>query len=164
MIPPYWLFGAHLRILQDGLQTHAAYDLIEGFFPEGTQTPLHLHTKYDELIYVLEGVFSIYTHNGMVKLSAGEHILVPQNTPHVMAASGKKANRALYIASPSGFAKLLRLVGIPDLADGLPPGQPNDMGLFIELSQESGDIILGSPGALPLVIQTDDFKKNQASY
>ena len=156
MIPPYWLFGAHLRILLDEQQTHATYDLIEGFFPEGTQTPLHLHTKYDELIYILEGAFTLYTHNGMVTLSAGEHILVPRNTPHVMAASSKSANRALYIASPSGFAKLLRLVGIPDLTQGLPPGQPNDMGLFIELSKESGDIILGSIGALPLVTKADD--------
>jgi quercetin dioxygenase-like cupin family protein len=160
MIPPYWLFGIHLRILLDEQQTHEAYDLIEGFFPEGTQTPLHLHTKYDELIYVLEGAFSVYTHNGMVTLSPGEHVFIPQNTPHVLAASSKSANRALYIASPSGFAKLLRMAGIPDLAEGLPPGQPNDMGLFIELSKESGDIILGSPGALPLVTKTDESGQN----
>jgi mannose-6-phosphate isomerase-like protein (cupin superfamily) len=160
MIPSYWLFGINLRILLDEQQTHAAYDLIEGFFPEGTQTPLHLHTKYDELIYILEGVFSVYTHDGMVTLSVGEYIFVPQNTPHVIASSGKNANRALYIASPSGFAKLLRLVGIPVLAESIPPGQTNDMGLFIELSKESGDIILGSPGALPLVTKTDELKKN----
>ncbi len=155
MLPPYWLFGTHLRILLDEEQTHASYDLIEGYFPEGTQTPLHLHTKYDELIYVLEGTFSVYTNSGEVRLMPGEHILVRQNTPHVLAAYGNRYNRALYITSPSGFAKLLRQVGIPDLAEGMLPGQPNNMGLFIELTKESGDIILGMPGALPLVTKTD---------
>ncbi len=78
MNPPYWFFGARLRILADGPQTESRYDLIEGDFPAGTETPLHLHTKYDELIYVREGEFTVYTDAGTVVLAPGESVFVPQ--------------------------------------------------------------------------------------
>ena len=149
MTTPYWLFGTHLRILVDEHQSSSQYDLIEGRFPVGTETPLHLHSKYDEMIFVLEGAFTVYTTTEVVTLTPVNHIFVPQITPHVVTASSHSVNRALTIASPSGFGKLIRTVGIPEAADGIPPGQPNDMGLFIQLSEETGDVILASPGARP---------------
>jgi quercetin dioxygenase-like cupin family protein len=151
MNPPYWFFGARLRILADGQQTKSCYDLIEGDFPAGTETPLHLHTKYDELIYVREGEFTVYTDAGTVVLAPGASFFVPRNTPHVVEASGRASNLALTIASPGGFATLIRAVGIPDVTEGIPPGQPNDLGLFIEHSGKSGDIIQGAPGARPVL-------------
>lgn len=149
MTTPYWLFGTNLRVLTDEQQTYSQYDIIEGRFPAGTETPLHVHTKYDEFLYVLEGIFTVYTDTGTVTLLPGQHIFIPRNTPHVVAAIGQTINRGLTIASPSSFGKLIRTVGIPDTEDNLPPDIANDMGLFIQLSEETGDIILGSPGARP---------------
>ena len=147
----YWLFGTQLSILADEQQTNSTYDLIEGSFPAHLETPLHLHSKYSEGIYVLEGEFTVYTDTGAATLTPGEFIFVAPNIPHVIAASGKKVNRALTVASPSGFGKLIRSVGIPGNGTSLPPDTPNDMGLFIELSKDTGDLILGSPGARPVL-------------
>lgn len=149
MNPTYWFFGTRLRILADERQTESRYDLVEGDFSAGTQTPLHLHTRYDELIYVQEGEFTLYTDAGTVVLAAGESFLVPRNTSHVVEASGPRSNRAVTIASPSGLARLVRTVGIPEETAGVPPPAPNDMGLFIQLSGETGDVIQGAPGARP---------------
>jgi len=149
MSQTFWLFGTHLRILADGHQIESAYDLIEGQFPPNMETPLHLHTKYAEHIYVLEGEFTVYLGKEKITLTPGEHFLISPNTPHVVAASSKQINRALTIASPSGFAKLIRNIGIPGTDAVQAPDTPNDMGLFIEFSRESGDVILGSPGARP---------------
>lgn len=149
MSQTFWLFNAHLRILADEHQTNSSYDLIEGQFPAHIESPLHLHAKYSELIYVLEGKFTIYTATEEIRLEAGNHYFIYPNMPHVVGASGEKVNRALTIASPSGLAKLILAVGIPANNAILPPLTPNDMGLFIELSQETGDVILGSPGARP---------------
>ena len=149
MSQTFWLFGTYLRILADEHQTNSAYDLIEGQFPANMETPLHLHTKYAEQIYVLEGEFTVYLNKEIVTLIPGEYLFILPNTPHVVAASGKQVNRALTIPSPSGFAKLVRSVGIPGTDATQPPYTPNDMGLFIELSKETGDVILGSPGARP---------------
>jgi hypothetical protein len=48
MPPTLWLFGTRLTILADHTTTGGQYDLIEGYFPSGTQTPLHRHTHYSE--------------------------------------------------------------------------------------------------------------------
>ncbi len=150
MEPPYWFFGTHLRLLNDEHQTGSGYDLIEGRFPTGTETHLHLHTRYDELIYVLEGTFTVYTNAGKATLDPGEHIFVPRNTPHTVAGTGPATNRSLTITSPGGFANLVRTVGIPDLTEGIPPDHSNDIGLFLRLTQETGDVIQGTPGARPV--------------
>jgi quercetin dioxygenase-like cupin family protein len=153
MTSPYWFFGTHLRLLTDEHQTGSGYDLIEGRFPPATETHLHLHTQYDEFIYVLEGSFTVYTNAGKATLSQGEHIFVPRNTPHSVVSTGQVTSRSLTITSPGGFASLVRKVGIPHLADGNPPRRSNDVGLFLQLTQETGDVILGTPGARPLLRQ-----------
>ncbi len=150
MNPPYWLFGAHLRILAEEQLNHAPYDVIEGYFPPGTETPLHLHTRYDELIYVLNGAFTIYTDSDPVTLTAGGHLFIPRNRPHVVVSTGEAVNQALTVASPGGLATLIRTVGIPDLYEGIPPGQGNDLGLFVQLAHQVGDVILGATGARPV--------------
>ena len=157
MTTPYWLFGTNLSILIDEQQTHSQFDVIEGRLPAGTETPLHLHTKYDEFLYVLEGIFTVYTDSGTWTLEAGQHIFIPRNTPHVVAAIGLTINRGLTIASPSAFGKLIRTVGIPETDDKIFPYTANDMGLFIQLSEETGDIILGSPGARPTLKKKTDI-------
>lgn len=150
----YWLFGAKLTILLDEVQTQARYDLIEASFPDGTETPLHLHSAYNEVMYVLEGEFTVYMECGETVMAAGQQILVPKNAPHVVAAFGNPINRALTIASPSGYARLIRTVGIPVTAASMPRIPSNDMGLFVQQSHELGDMILGSHGARPVLRKT----------
>jgi mannose-6-phosphate isomerase-like protein (cupin superfamily) len=148
MTTPYWFFETHLRVLHDAQQSGCGYDLVEGRFPPGVETPPHLHTRYDELLYVLEGAFSVYTSTGTVTLAAGEHLFVPCHTPHVVAGTG--TNRALTIAAPGGLAAMVRAIGIPDETEGISPGHSNDMATFLRLTQEAGDLILGVPGARPV--------------
>lgn len=151
MAQPYWLFGTHVTILADEQQTNKQYDLVEGRFSPGAETPPHLHTKYSELIYVLEGEFTVYTDTGVATLADGGHIFIPMNTPHSVVGSGEGLNRAITVASPSGFANLIRSVGTPGSFDSLPPDQSNQMGLFMKLSEEIGDVLLGPPGTRPQV-------------
>ena len=150
MTTPYWFFETHLRVLAEAGQTGSRFDLIEGRFPPGVQTHLHLHTRYDEAVYVLEGTFTVYTDAGSVTLRPGEHFFIPRHTPHVVAGTGRGTNRSLTVASPGGFAKLVQAVGIPDVTEGIPPGHSNDVGTFLRLTQETGDVILGAPGARPV--------------
>ncbi len=148
MASPYWFCGTHLRLLVDEYQTGSGYDLIEGRFPPGVET--YRQTRYDELICVPEGNFTVYTNTGKATLAPGESIFIPRNTPHVVMSTGEDANQALTIASPGGFGQLIRRVGIPDLYEGIPPGQANDLGLFVEWAHEIGDVIIGAPGARPV--------------
>ncbi|RZJ23639.1 MAG: cupin domain-containing protein [Acinetobacter sp.] len=145
----FWLFGTELRILDDERDTEGRYDLIEGILAPGVETPVHLHSKYSEKIYVLEGEFTIYTPNSAVKASVGMSIFIPANTPHVVSAGENSINRALTIASPSGFAKLIREVGTPSSPGNKPVERADTTDRFLQLSKSIGDILLSPPGDRP---------------
>ena len=77
MAQSFWLFGSRLNIIADHTTTKGQYDLIEGYFPPGTQTPLHRrHTRYSEQLYVLEGEFTVWAGENKFVLSAGESFLI----------------------------------------------------------------------------------------
>jgi quercetin dioxygenase-like cupin family protein len=143
MTESFWLFGTCLTILADRTITEGQYDLIEGYFPPGSQTPPRRHTRYSEQLYVLEGEFTVWASDEKIELSTGETFLIPVGTPHVVAAIDDRPARGLVIASPSAFARLITTVGTQERAD-----IPN-MELFDRISAEIGDEILGPPGTLP---------------
>jgi quercetin dioxygenase-like cupin family protein len=143
----YWLFGTRLSILTDRAQTGSGYDLIEGWFSPGTQTPPHRHTAYSEHLYVLEGEFTVWVGKRKAVLRPGDDVFIPTGTPHVVAATGAGPGRALVVASPSGFARLITETGTPD--EGGPPSTATDMEVFLRVSAEVGDELLGPPGTLP---------------
>jgi quercetin dioxygenase-like cupin family protein len=143
MTQSLWLLGSRLNIIADHTTTDGQYDLIEGYFPPGTQTPLHRHTRYSEQLYVLEGEFTVWAGEDTFILKAGESFLIAPYTPHAIAVLSDRPARGLVIAAPSGFARLIAAVGTVDETE-IP-----DLALFERISAEIGDEILGSPGALP---------------
>lgn len=143
MTQSFWLLGTHLTILADRTTTDGKYDLIEGYFRPGTQTPPHRHTRYSEQIYVLEGEFTVWVGKNKVVVGTGESVLIPMGTTHVVAALGDKPARGLVVAAPSAFAQLIEATGT------LNENEAPDMALFNRISTEIGDEILGVPGDLP---------------
>lgn len=143
MTESFWLFGTCLTILADRTTTVGKYDLLEGYFPPGTQTPPRRHTRYCEQIYVLEGEFAVWMEDRKLELSVGETIVIPVGIPYVFAAIGDEPARGLVIAAPSAFARLVATVGTQARAD-IP-----DRELFDRICAEIGDEILGPPGTLP---------------
>jgi hypothetical protein len=65
-----------------------------------------------------------------------------------VAVTGDGPGRALAIASPSGFARLIMGAGAPDTGSA-PPAGPPDMALYARIEREIGDETLGPPGARP---------------
>ena len=144
-----WLLGTRLSVLADQANTGGRYDLIEGWFSPGTRTPPHRHSAYAEQLYVLDGEFTVWAGGRKVVLRPGDDLLIPAGTAHVVAATGDGPGRALLVASPSGFARLVTEVGTPDEGGEVPPSAAPDMDLFRRVSAELGDEMLGPPGALP---------------
>lgn len=143
MMESFWFFGSHLTILADRTTTVGHYDLIEGYFPPGSQTPLHRHTRYWEHLYVIEGEFTVWAGRNKLVLSTGENFLIPVGIPYVVGALGDYPARGLVFAAPSAFARLITTVGTQEKKE------TPDMELFERISAEIGDEILGPPGTLP---------------
>jgi uncharacterized RmlC-like cupin family protein len=98
---------------------------------------------------VLDGEFTVWTGGREAVLRPGDSLIIPAGTAHVVAATSGGPARALVIASPSGFARLITEVGTPVGGDGMPPSALPDLEPFLRVSAELGDEILGPPGALP---------------
>jgi quercetin dioxygenase-like cupin family protein len=136
-------------VLAGHADTGGRYDLVEGWFAPGTQTPPHRHGAYSEQLYVLDGEFTVWAGGSKAVLRPGDSSTIPAGTAHVVAATGDGQGRALVVASPSGFARLITEVGTPDDGGGARPSAPPDMERFLRVSAEIGDELLGPPGALP---------------
>jgi len=120
-----WLFNTRLSILAGHADTEGRFDLVEGCFPPGTQSPPHRHGAYAEQLYVLDGEFTVWAGGSNAVLRPGDNLVIPAGTAHVVAATGSGPGRGLVIASPSGFARLITEVGTPDGGDAVPPPHPS---------------------------------------
>ncbi len=143
MTQSLWFLDAYFRIIADHRATGGQYDLIEGYFPAGTQTPLHRHTRHSEQIYLLEGEFTAWAGEQKAVLKAGESFLIQTGIPHTVAALSSQPARMLVVAAPSGFARLIAETGTLE-REATP-----DMALMERISAEIGDEILGPPGTYP---------------
>jgi quercetin dioxygenase-like cupin family protein len=56
----YWLFGARQSVLAGQANTGGRYDLVEGWFFPGAQTPPHRHGADSGQVYVLDGAFAVW--------------------------------------------------------------------------------------------------------
>jgi quercetin dioxygenase-like cupin family protein len=144
----FWLFGTRFTVHANHEDTAGRYDLIEGNARPGFQTPLHRHTRYLEQFYVLEGEFTVWAGEQTAVLRPGDVFTIPAGTAHAVAVTGSGPARALGVASPSGFARLIMGAGTPDTG-GAPPAGPPDMALYERIQAEIGDETLSLPGSRP---------------
>ncbi|MET9147265.1 MULTISPECIES: cupin domain-containing protein [unclassified Streptomyces] len=153
-----FVLGQHLRlsILTSAEETDGRHDLSDVVLPGDAGTPLHLHTGYEERIWVVEGSLTVWAGPDTFTLRSGDFYAIPMNTPHTIKA-GPEGARSLNITSPAAFAELIRRSGTP--AHLATSETEWDMGLFQAVTEELGDIILGPPGATPADLPPADLEK-----
>lgn len=133
-------------ILTTGAETDGRYDMVEAVQRPNSATPLHLHTRYEERLYVLDGELTVWAGDTRADLRAGGFFTIELKVPH-MIESGPEGSRSLLISSPAGFAELIERTATPThLAGGAPE---LDIELFARVSAELGDVLLGPPGTKP---------------
>jgi mannose-6-phosphate isomerase-like protein (cupin superfamily) len=143
-----YALGQELRVtlLTTGEETEGRHDLTESAMAGGAATPLHLHTKYEERLWVAEGSLTVWAGEKTVTLGSGDFLAIPVNVPHAIK-SGPEGARALNISSPAGFAELIARAGTPFPL--FTTGTELDAELFMAVATELGDVVLGPPGATP---------------
>jgi mannose-6-phosphate isomerase-like protein (cupin superfamily) len=138
--------GLRATVLTTGEETGGRHDLTDTWQPGGEMTPLHLHTRYEERFWVLSGGLSVWAGDEFAELRSGDYLRVPMNVPHAVR-SGPTGCRALHISTPAGFAELIARSGTP--ARLATPETELDLELFLAVTTELGDEVLGPPGTLP---------------
>lgn len=86
----------------------SALGVVEITLHPGEEPPLHIHTREDEYLYVLEGDVSFYVGEEKYRAGAGGFVSFPRELVHTFAIESDSA-RLLVIVTPGGFERMFEL-------------------------------------------------------
>jgi mannose-6-phosphate isomerase-like protein (cupin superfamily) len=148
--PAYWSLGALFIVHVDGEETGGEFALVEAIEPPGLMTPLHVHHRESQTMFVFEGEVTVYLPGKTLVVGPGESVYKPKGVPHTYKLTSETPARLLEVEAPAGFERFVAAAG--DVARELtvPPRVENaDFTRAIALAPDYGIEILGPPGALP---------------
>ena len=117
--------GGVWTILASGQQTDRSYCLIEQRLRKGAAAAPHQHVDSDEVFYILDGEMSFLLGDRIESASKGDLVFILRGYVHVVGVDSEEAH-CLNLHRPSGFDKLVELVGTPTVEKTLPPAAFND--------------------------------------
>ena len=104
-------FGSGLMTIHaDSRDTHGGFALVEISGEPGGEPPLHVHSREDELFYVLEGELTVQRGDETLVLGPGESGFLPRQVPHTFRLTSDYARWLVYI-TPGGFEEYFRTFG-----------------------------------------------------
>ena len=107
--------------LAETRDTNGAFFLVEAMLAPGTEPPPHVHTREDELFYVLEGKFDVYVGKEAFKVETGECVFLPRFKPHAFVIRSPRL-RVLALFTPAGLEEVFRGMSTPAQRLELPTG------------------------------------------
>lgn len=99
--------------------TNGAYSISEDITPAGQGVPPHVHSREDEMFYVLEGDYEFHCGDRSFKGSKGVTVHLPRNIPHAFKNTGTTAGKILVFLVPGGMEKVWEELSL------MPPGPPS---------------------------------------
>ncbi|WP_433575637.1 cupin domain-containing protein [Nocardia brasiliensis] len=115
-----WAFGCLIVWHQLGETTGGVLSVAEMVVPRGSEAPIHLHSREDELCFVLEG--EVTMHRGLDRIAAGPgtSVWLPRGIQHGFRVHTDTA-RVLHQYTPAGIEKAHRAFGTAATGRVLPP-------------------------------------------
>ena len=115
-----WWFGGLAVLKATATDTGGLMSIIEVTEPAGMEAPLHVHYRYDEGFWILEGDATFEVGDLTIEASAGDYVFGPRNIPHRYTV-GDRGCRMLYIMVPGGMEEVIRATSEPAPSHTLPP-------------------------------------------
>jgi quercetin dioxygenase-like cupin family protein len=142
-----WFLGMLATIKSSTQTTDGAVAVMEQLAPQGSGSPLHVHSREDEWFYVIEGELTFWVGGVTSVAPAGSFVFGPKGIPHTFTVSSERA-RFLLVVEPAGFEAFVRSLGEPAQRLEIPPAptSPPDLHAMTALAAEHGVEILGPPG------------------
>jgi mannose-6-phosphate isomerase-like protein (cupin superfamily) len=105
--PEYTLAGVRMKQHLSSEDTHGAFCLFENRSAGPSRTPIHVHAKDDETLYVLEGEMHSVIAGQERVLKAGESVFLPRGVAHQLFNEGTEPAHYLLLCTPGGFEGFL---------------------------------------------------------
>jgi len=94
---------AALKLL--GHETNESIMMFEETVPAGTKSWHHLHHDSDEVVWVLEGEFTVKIGEEVFVGGPGTCAFFPRSVPHAWKNSGPDTGRALFLYTPAAAGR-----------------------------------------------------------
>ena len=140
-----WFAGTEVIVHVRAAQSAGRLGVWESDESLGTALPVHIHTREDEQIVLLEGTIAFLVADRVHHLDAGDTLALPRGVPHAHVVTSQHA-RALTVAIPGGFEQLFIDLGVPALPRTTPP--PFDTEAMAQAVAALGVQIVGPPPVL----------------
>jgi quercetin dioxygenase-like cupin family protein len=141
----YWWQGSVMEIKARAEGTGGALSVLEGrFFEKGYGPPLHVHSREDEAMYVLEGQIRFRVGDDEFVAGPGTWVWQTRGVPHTFKVESDGA-RALVIFTPGGLERMFEEGGVPAAESSEPPQQEYDVEAAAALAKRYGFEVVGPP-------------------
>jgi quercetin dioxygenase-like cupin family protein len=119
--------------------TGGRFVLAEGHFAPGGGPPPHLHTREDELFYILDGEVEFFVDDTRVPSRPGMAVWAPRDVVHTFKNVGPRPARSLVVALPCNFENFYRDCGEPfTLGSPLPAPTPQSIEKLLATAPKYG--------------------------
>jgi quercetin dioxygenase-like cupin family protein len=144
-----WHMGALMTFKARGEDTGGLFWLAEQTSEQGYASPLHQHSREDELFVVLDGQLTVRVADDAYEVSAGGVAFLPRQRPHTFRVDSPVA-KFLVFSTPAGFENWFIETGIPAQSLTVPPladAPPDEaaIGALISSLASYGVSLLGPP-------------------
>jgi quercetin dioxygenase-like cupin family protein len=117
------LRGTQVAYKAEGERPGGGPTFLEFTAAPGFNTGDHIHSRIEEIFYIVEGEFEIRAGDRMLRAKPGDFILIPPGVPHGFGNSAGGPAKMVLLISPAGvheryfeeLAALLAQPGVPDI-------------------------------------------------
>jgi mannose-6-phosphate isomerase-like protein (cupin superfamily) len=134
----FTMLGTTMRLIAMAAATEGRFTVLEQVTPAGWGPPRHVHSREDEIVYILEGTYELSLGDERRTVSAGACAILPRGTPHGFRNVGGAPGRLFVVIAPGGLEEYFLAVG-----NCSPPPGPAQL---VELARPFGLTLL-PPGA-----------------
>lgn len=140
----FWWQGGLMEVKTRAEDTAGALGVLEGRFPyQGYGPPLHVHSREDEAVYVLEGKIRFRVGDDEFVADPGTWVWQPRGVPQSFRVESESA-RALVIFTPGGLERMWVDGGVPVAESAEPPALPHpDLEASAALAKRFGWEVVG---------------------
>jgi quercetin dioxygenase-like cupin family protein len=99
----FTMLGTSMRFMATAASTAGRYTVLEQVTPPGWGPPRHIHSREDEIFYILEGSYELNVGVERRMVSAGASAILPRGIPHGFRNVASTHSRLLCVITPGGL-------------------------------------------------------------
>ncbi len=141
-----WIGGSVHHVVLDAAATAHRLAVLRSSMRDGAASPVHVHDREDETVFVLEGTGVFWAGDQRWELGSGDAAFLPRGVPHTYRFTSDTAE-IITVCNPAGMEEFFRVAGW-DLSDPQPDNWAIDPAALQAAADACGQRILGPPLAV----------------